>query len=424
MFRKGSFTKNVAVLMSGTAISQGILIAAAPILSRLYTPDAYGIFTLFTSIVIILSVVATWRYELAIVLPKKDEDAVNVMMLSAFCVVLTSLFSAILILFFGDWFVKVIDAENLKPWLWWIPISIFATGIYQSLNYWSTRTKHFGEVSISRSVRSVGTVGVQIPVAFVNAGPVGLVSGYIIGQVVASFALAVQILKKYKTLFKDSFQVQRTKELAKEYAEFPKYSSPQAFINAVSQNIPSFLLAFYFGPEAVGLYSLSHRLLSMPITLITQSVKQVFFQKSSEAYNNGQNVYKLLRKATLGLFGIGIIPSIVVILFGPPLFAFVLGAEWYDGGAYAQWMISWLFFAFVNSPAFVVAQIYGFQKQLMYYEIGLFVFRAIALVIGGMYFTDLGSIALYSIVGAIYNGLLIYFVLQAAKKRQPEQQPA
>ena len=61
--------------MSGTAISQGILIAATPILTRIFSPENFGIFALYLSIVGTISLVSSWKYELAIVLPDKDDDA-------------------------------------------------------------------------------------------------------------------------------------------------------------------------------------------------------------------------------------------------------------------------------------------------------------------------------------------------------------
>ncbi|WP_223701281.1 lipopolysaccharide biosynthesis protein [Sutcliffiella deserti] len=416
--KKGSFAKNVAVLMSGTAISQGLLVAAAPILSRLYDPASFGIFTLFSSIVIILSVIATWRYELAIVLPKEDEDASNVLFVSMICVGLTTIVSIILVLLLGDMFSQAMGSPELKPWLWWLPVSIFASGVFQSLNYWYTRKQHFGRVASSKALRSVGTLGVQIPMGLLYATPLGLVIGYVVGHIVSFITLLAHFMKQYKEPVKQSISVENSKKVAKEYKDFPKFSAPQAFINSLSQNIPAFLLAFYFGPEVVGLYSLSHRLLNMPITLIGQSVKQVFLQKASHAFNHNENVYRILIKATAGLAVIGFIPSIIIAIWGKPFFAFTLGSEWYEAGGYAQWMILWLFVGFVNSPSFVVIQVYGYQKYLMYYEILLFIARTLTIVIGGLYYTALTSIALYSVAGAVFNLVLILGAIYLVRNRQ------
>jgi len=79
---KSEFSRNVLTLMTGTTIAQAIPIAISPVLIRIYTSEDFGVFALYMSIASILSVVATGRYEMAIMLPKKDSDAINVVVLS------------------------------------------------------------------------------------------------------------------------------------------------------------------------------------------------------------------------------------------------------------------------------------------------------------------------------------------------------
>ena len=75
---KSEFTRNVLTLMTGTTIAQAIPIAISPILTRLYTPKDFGVLALFVAITSIFGSIANGRYELAIMLPKKDEDAINI----------------------------------------------------------------------------------------------------------------------------------------------------------------------------------------------------------------------------------------------------------------------------------------------------------------------------------------------------------
>ena len=80
---KSEFTRNVLTLMTGTTIAQAIPIAISPILTRLYTPKDFGVLALFVAITSIFGSIANGRYELAIMLPKKDEDAVNILALGS-----------------------------------------------------------------------------------------------------------------------------------------------------------------------------------------------------------------------------------------------------------------------------------------------------------------------------------------------------
>lgn len=406
--------------MSGTVIAQGLMIASAPILSRLYNPEAFGIFSLYTSVVSIWAVVSTWRYELAIVLPKKDEDAASILFLSCLIVLLMSVLSMVFILIFGDWLAAMLGSSKLKPWLWWVPISIFGTGLYQSLNYWSTRRKSFKRLSISQVLRSTGVVTTQISGGIGKLGASGLIGGQVAGQLIASIVLGFQVWKDDRYTLRKPIRFSRLKKQASEHSKFPKYSAPQALLNSISQNLPPILLAYFFNPAVVGLYALSLKLLQLPINLVGESVRQVFYQKISEAYNNKQNTYRLLKKATIGLALIAIIPTLIIILYGPELLSFVLGDEWFEAGIYARWMVFWLFFAFVNRPSFTMYNVLGLQKYLLFYDGLLLIGRVFAMAVGGIYYSPIESIVFYSFVGAAFNLWLILFIHVKDRKRMDE----
>ena len=68
--------------MTGTGLAQAIPIAISPILTRIYTPEEFGVFALYMAIASILTVLVTGRYEMAILLPKKDRDAMSLVALS------------------------------------------------------------------------------------------------------------------------------------------------------------------------------------------------------------------------------------------------------------------------------------------------------------------------------------------------------
>ena len=74
-----SFAANVLKLVTGTTFAQVIIVLASPLLTRLYGPEAFGFLALFTSITSIIGVIACMRYEMAIMLPKTDEEAANLL---------------------------------------------------------------------------------------------------------------------------------------------------------------------------------------------------------------------------------------------------------------------------------------------------------------------------------------------------------
>jgi len=91
-YTKSSFSGDVLKLVGGTAFAQVLSILASPIITRMYGPEAYGLSALFTSIAGIIATIACLRYELAVMLPEKDEDAANLLALS---LILATLISAV-----------------------------------------------------------------------------------------------------------------------------------------------------------------------------------------------------------------------------------------------------------------------------------------------------------------------------------------
>jgi len=103
---KSDFTKNVLTLLTGTTIAQAIPIAISPILTRIYTPIDFGIVALFMAIVATFGSIANGRYELAIMLPKSEEDAINLFALTLIITTTISLILLVAILFLDEKIIK------------------------------------------------------------------------------------------------------------------------------------------------------------------------------------------------------------------------------------------------------------------------------------------------------------------------------
>jgi O-antigen/teichoic acid export membrane protein len=187
-------------------------------------------------------------------------------------------------------------------------------------------------------------------------------------------------------------------------------------VNAVSQNIPAYMLAAFFSPSVLGFYWFTHRLLSAPSRLVAEAVRKVFYQQVSEKYARGGSVYSDLWKTTAGLLGIGIVPAVLILVTGPQLFSFAFGHEWQVAGVYAQWLTIWWLVGFVNVPSTMLIHVFGLQHLLLSYEVVLAIARVCAIAVGAYIGDDVTSIMLFSIVGALFNGAIIAFVFWQAKQ--------
>ncbi len=385
-----------------------------PIISRLYDLKSFGIFGVYLSAVGIIGSLATLRYEQALMLPKDVRDSANLLLLSLICVSLFGTLTALVCVPFGERIAIFVNLPKLAAWMWLLPFSIFFFGMYQTINAWATRRKQFHRASISQVVRSVAVAGTQTAAGGFGMGVMGLIGGNIAGNGCATAALAGQTLRDDFRLIAESRNFTRMKELAREYRDFPLYNNPQVLLNSVSQNLPIFFLGYYFGESVAGLYFMSIRVLQMPMNLVLTSLREVLFQKASEAYYSGADTYALF-KSDSGTRRLGSRSRPGDFSFCSSSFSFVLGEKWYVSGEYARWLIVWVCIGFANLPAVIFGQVYRKQRMLLRQDILLMIFRTGSLVVGGIYLDALHTVILYSFVGLAFNLYIIYWALRFLK---------
>ena len=401
--RPSPFGVDVLTLVTGTTIAQIITVLASPVITRLYGPETFGILALFTSITSVISVVACMRYELAIMLPESDAEAANVFGLSVIFVFIVSLVSFIPLFLFQQPLLQFLNAPQLGPFFWLIPLTIFVSGIFLALNYWNTRTKHFHRLSTARVVSSCASTGAQLGMGFLGYASGGaLIGASILGKIVSTLALGIQIMRDHLSFFKQNISWNGMKNALKRYSNFPKYDIWSALLNTISWQIPIFLLSFFFSTTVVGYYSLGMMMIQLPMSLIGSAIAQVFYQRAAEAKREGtlaslvENVFKIL--IVIGLF-----PILILTIIGQDFFSVVFGQIWAEAGVYTQILSIWALVLFISSP---LSTLYvALEKQ----EFGLlvnsanFITRLLSLLIGGW----LGSVYIALLLFAV-SGILVY----------------
>ena len=137
----GHFGDSVAALASGAAFASGLVFFVEPITSRLFPPESFGQASVFLSGANIVGIVACLCYEMALVLPKKDEDAGNIFALSALILASMTILTAIVILGFGRDFLGFLNMEAVVSFTWLFPVAVFVIGLELLLRSWYTRYK-------------------------------------------------------------------------------------------------------------------------------------------------------------------------------------------------------------------------------------------------------------------------------------------
>lgn len=409
---KKRFVKNVMIVASGTVAAQAVTMALSPIITRLYGPEAFGVLGLFTAIIAVIAPLAALTYPIAIVLPKSDQMAKSVMRLSIYISLTLSVVSLIIILLFNSSISKLLNIEAISSFIFYIPLVILFSGILQVCEQWLIRKKKYritAKVTFFQAVIFQGSkvgVGLYYPIA------ASLIILTVFSQLGKALMLLIGI-RGTKELVNETEGSPSVVKALKKYKDFPLFRAPEVFLNSISQGLPIVVLTSLFGPASAGFYTIGRTVLSIPAQLVGKAIGDVFYPRISEAANNEENLTKLIKKATLLLTLIGIIPFGLIILAGPSLFIFVFGNEWGIAGEYARWISLWSFCAFINRPSIMALPVLSAQAFHLKFTILMLIIRIAALFSGYYFFgTDTMTVALFSISGAFLNVLLILLTIK------------
>jgi lipopolysaccharide exporter len=404
--------------MSGAAAGQVIVVAVTPILTRLYDPSVFGTFGVFLSVVAIITSFCTLRFEQALMLPHTLEDAAGLLALSCFSAAAIALLAAGVCIPARGQIAALMDSPPLAEFIWLVPVAVFLSGLLLGIKAWAVRHKQFHLAARSQVLQSATASGFQCAAGTFQGGPLGLMAGFLLGQLVAFVSLVAQLTKRNAIPAVNCVGFARVKRLVREYADFPLYGSTQCLLNSFSQNFAVLLLAHFFGTSVVGFYAVGIRVLQLPRRLVIPSLEQVVYQRAAEVQRSDGNLSSLFNKLTLGLLAVSIIPAAILVAFAPAVFSFVLGSEWRTAGEYTRWLVIWSAVAFANLPSTVFTRIYRKQRSMLLLETTSLILRAGTIIVGGLYLTPLQTIIIFSIVGAAYNGFFIIWIWRVVGSRE------
>ncbi len=379
--KANEFIKNVLTLVSATSIAQAIALFIYPVLSRIYTPAEHGFFALYMSIISITAIISTGKYELATMLPKNEEEGASITFLSILISFAVSIIFLLIIVFFNNKILLLLGCPELKNWLWFVPLSTFLVGLFQSINYWSNRNKYYRNIAGANLSQSISNSAVKLSTSNVLSGGGGLILGAIIGQVTGAMYFLNRLIKRDLQVFK-RVNLGMLKKSVKRYSLFPKYNMPHSLANNFSSSLPIFVISSFFTPEFVGYYSFGFMMINRPMNLLTASFTQVFSQKIIELFNNGQEVSKKIKGFVKRLLLIAILPFSLAAIFGPTLFTIIFGENWVEAGIIMRILLPWLFVVFLSSPLSFLPDMLSRQKMAMWIDFIKFFLRIIALGIG------------------------------------------
>jgi len=412
------FLKNVMMVSGGTAISQLIIVVSSPIISRIFSPRDFGIVAVYSSVLAILSPIATLRFNFVIPIERDEEAAVNALFTS-FLLVFLSTFGVFCFVVIGsDLIVSIFDAEPLRSYMGLLSLGLFGIGCYATMMAWMLRRSNYRAIARTKIAQGASQTLSQIVLGLVGAGPIGLIVGTIIGQTTGVGTLFRQFLKADRDLLRKTHFTKIIK-VVKEYWKFSFLGSWSAILSVAGIHLPVLILSSLYGAQVVGSFSFASRIIALPMSLVGSSVEHVFYGEGAKyASSDPYRLLGLVKKTSKNLFRVALVLTIVFVPFGPWLFSAVFGFDWFEAGQYARWLSIMLLFRFPVQP--VTEALEMLRRQGLRLQLSLF---RIVLVALSLYvpwkvgFQPLATVIVYVVCMIVVYSITYLSIIRAIKQR-------
>lgn len=408
------FLKNVITLISGNIVAFIFPILLYPLLTRLYTPEDYALFGLYVAVFSFLEVASVGRYDMVVVMPEKDEDAVNIVAGGFLISLIYALIILLLVIFFRDWVSIRLNNTSLSNWLLLLPVSLILISVSKLCNGWLIRFQRYKASSINKAGQKISEGAAQLFLGTVNLGS-GLIVGDLAGRLFnAVFSL---IQSKGSGLTKNFVSRSSIKEILVKYSEIPKYGIMPSMLNTLAGMQPVFVVSTYYSVAESGSFNFSRIILSVPFALISAGISQVLMQQVSEKKNKkisvSKDVFSLAGKLSL----LSIAGIVILYLTGPELFELIFGVTWRQSGHFTSILIFSYAVTFIVSPFSILLIVMGKIKLASIWQIFYFILISVLWFLQRLTIDQfLSVLVLIDLISYLFYGYLIVRVIKDYEK--------
>jgi O-antigen/teichoic acid export membrane protein len=343
------FGLNISVLATGTLVAQLVYILSSPVLSRLYSPAEFGALAAFTALVTSTAAFAALRYDLAVMLPKQSEEAINLVSLSVIISLSTTLILGLTGILFRGKIASLTQVTEFSVWMVFFPLGVLSLCVAQIFRMWWYRQNRFKISAASAVIQAVFDTVVKVgAAALLHAGSMGLLMGYLLGIIAADVLLLSAVQYTGANGLLRSTSAGKMVSMGKRFKTFSLYNSWADLICSFSLNLPTLLLTFLFSPFVAGLYMMANRVLKVPTRILGLSISQALFKEITRRRNETLPIFPFLAKFFCVLLVLVAVPFTLFALSSRVLFGAIFGPGWERSGEYAGAMVPWIAMQFVS----------------------------------------------------------------------------
>lgn len=383
--------------MSGNIAGQIIPLLFIPLITRLYSPEQFGILAFYLSIVTIVGGVASGKYELRAVVVSDSNDSHDLFM----CAIL----SAICVAFIFHLLVMVV--KHLEPeWLsgladyyYLIAIGAFAIALLQIMNYWAIKKEYFLKLSYIKAIQAACLVAVSISLYYTPFQGEGLLAAEVVSRLLAGGVIFFFVSK----IDFSKFNLKSAIKLGIGNIGTPLRLVPASLMNLGAKQLPIYFFTIFFNPTFTGFLMISQRLIMTPLSVFSNSIAQVFLQKTAVEFQEKGECKKTYLIGLLVLSLIPLIPFVIIYLYIEPLVELFLGKQWVGVGEFIRVLMPFYYIYFVSGTLNILIISSGRELLNLFMQ---FIHALITLImVLIVYFFNLSensALILYSVLMSLY----------------------
>jgi len=384
-----------------------ITVLAFPVLTRLYGPEDFGLLAAILSVSSIIAMIIPGRFPLAIPLAKSADDARDLFYLASLMCLLLAPLLAVMAILIAD---VSVDRAPLGVVGLGIALMAFLSAQAEVFSYWRSSRKRFSFGAKVSVVQAAVTVAAQM--AFSLLSRAGMLLGAAFGGSVALVLSARDIFRHDREVLRNRPSMKRLWEVAKEYRDYPLVSMPQGLASAASQNGVPIVLAIMVGAAVVGQYWLVYRVLAAPIHVLGNSYRQVMLSQLGDARHDHADNLHMVRRHTLMMVVVCVVPVILGVAYGRALFELVFGLQWSLAGTFAGWLVLGFSIDLIKVPVNCLLQFEGRHSRIFTYDVLAGVVRLSTLAVALSLVGEVEAIKAFSIASFLTWGIFVGWALK------------
>lgn len=359
--------RHVGILTTGSIAAQIALVATAPLLSRLFTPAAFGVFSLMLTISTIGGAIGGLCYEVAVVLPRSRRVATALYWLAFYLSFLTPMAVIGVVAAVQHFFPHIFGRLLPADFYYYCFAGATLTTLVNVLSYAHSRVAQYTAVSVSKFSQTIFPAIAQIALAYVGMSGEGLLLGRVIGMGGSVLWLCHRLPRGFRLRDITGQPLTSLYVAGRNYRDFLLQVPRQLLVRGAT-TLPAALILGSYGPTVAGLYFFASRLIERPGMLLGDSLTRVPLRQFAARV---QERKKLTRSALLytAVMGVPVIGGVVLLaLIAHPLFRIVFGARWEGAADYSIVLAWWAAIRLTSLPIATLTTVLRVQKLSFYVD--------------------------------------------------------